>query len=294
MAFNYADWVYPCTGRITSLSGGRIGLSGKFEIHGGLDIANKAGTPIYAACDGTVGRIGGDPNGYGNHFPRVYVADHILSQKMKNEKSSVLIYYGHCSKSLVKEGDKITKGQQIALMGDEGHSSGPHLHFEMQLRYANGGYSKFLCDAIDPAFSTVTSTTSSDHIVKPVPGASITALVQWYNHQDGSNPTTPPAPPPPQTDYFVYDNSKLGTFLYIDYKDTFPETVLSGYIGRVKVNSKGEVEAPNFVVYDGDTYFKIEIRTASDGSLERFTNQGLLRYFWVKRSDIRIEKTFAK
>jgi len=87
--------------------------------HSGLDIANKVGTPIYAADDGVVEiSQGGYNGGYGNTI----LINHGGGKKTR---------YGHVSKLLVKKGETVTKGQLIALMGSTGRSTGPHLHFEV-------------------------------------------------------------------------------------------------------------------------------------------------------------------
>jgi LysM repeat protein len=85
--------------------------------HTGLDIANKTGTPLYAAEGGTV-TFSGWSSGYGN---RVDI-DHGNGKKTR---------YGHASKLYVSVGDVVEKGQAIAAMGSTGRSTGPHLHFEV-------------------------------------------------------------------------------------------------------------------------------------------------------------------
>jgi len=87
--------------------------------HTGLDIANKVGTPIYAADSGTVIIAqGGWNGGYGNTI----VIDHGGGKKTR---------YGHASKLFVKVGDEVEKGENIAAMGSTGRSTGSHLHFEV-------------------------------------------------------------------------------------------------------------------------------------------------------------------
>ncbi len=87
--------------------------------HNGVDIANKIGTPIYAADSGTVIiSQGGYNGGYGNTI----VIDHGGGIKTR---------YGHASKLFVKVGDQVDKGENIAAMGSTGRSTGPHLHFEV-------------------------------------------------------------------------------------------------------------------------------------------------------------------
>lgn len=85
--------------------------------HTGLDIANKTGTPLYAADSGTV-IYSGWSTGYGNNV----VVDHGGGKKTR---------YAHASELYVKVGDKVTKGQTIAAMGSTGWSTGPHIHFEV-------------------------------------------------------------------------------------------------------------------------------------------------------------------
>jgi murein DD-endopeptidase MepM/ murein hydrolase activator NlpD len=85
--------------------------------HHGLDIANKWGTPIYAADAGTVEYVGWG-KGYGNQV----VIDHGGGKKTR---------YAHLSKYYIARGDKVSKGQTVAGMGSTGWSTGSHLHFEV-------------------------------------------------------------------------------------------------------------------------------------------------------------------
>lgn len=92
--------------------------------HPGVDIANKVGTPIYAADDGVVITAqGGWNGGYGNTI----VIDHGGGKKTR---------YGHASKLFVKVGEVVEKGENIAAMGSTGRSTGPHLHFEVMINGA--------------------------------------------------------------------------------------------------------------------------------------------------------------
>jgi len=85
--------------------------------HHGLDIANKIGTPLYAADAGVV-EMAGWGTGYGNQI----VIDHGGGKKTR---------YAHASKFYVEKGEKVAKGQIIAAMGSTGWSTGSHLHFEV-------------------------------------------------------------------------------------------------------------------------------------------------------------------
>lgn len=88
--------------------------------HGGLDVANKQGTPIYAADDGVVIDAGWSKAGYGNKID----IDH---------GGGKVTRYGHAVKLIAKKGDVVKKGDIIMLMGTTGKSTGPHLHFEVRI-----------------------------------------------------------------------------------------------------------------------------------------------------------------
>ncbi|WP_030712499.1 peptidoglycan DD-metalloendopeptidase family protein [Streptomyces sp. NRRL F-2580] len=85
--------------------------------HNGVDIANDVGTPIYAVGDGEV-TISGYTGDYGQWI-RILHPDGRISE------------YGHMSRRDVFVGDHVAAGQQIALMGAEGNSTGPHLHLRI-------------------------------------------------------------------------------------------------------------------------------------------------------------------
>jgi murein DD-endopeptidase MepM/ murein hydrolase activator NlpD len=89
-------------------------------MHPGIDLAGSYGTPIYATADGTVARAGWNSGGYGN----LVEIDH---------GRGIATRYGHMSAILVREGDHITRGQQIGRMGSTGRSTGNHLHYEVRI-----------------------------------------------------------------------------------------------------------------------------------------------------------------
>jgi len=105
-------FVRPATGRFTSGYGGRWG-----QFHYGVDIANRIGTPIYAVTDGVVIEAG-PARGFG------------LWVKIRHRDGTISVY-GHVDRYLVREGQRVKAGQQIATMGNRGFSTGPHLHFEI-------------------------------------------------------------------------------------------------------------------------------------------------------------------
>ena len=87
------------------------------RFHYGTDFAANAGEPISAFADGTVIFAGSDDS-FGKHL-KIDHGDGWIS------------HYCHCSTQLVSQGDRVTKGQQIALVGATGLATGPHLHFEL-------------------------------------------------------------------------------------------------------------------------------------------------------------------
>jgi LysM repeat protein len=89
-------------------------------VHTGVDIANHIGTPIYAADNGVVITAGYNRGGYGN----MILIDHGGGKTTR---------YGHLSAFGVTVGQRVTKGQYIGAMGSTGHSTGPHLHFEVMI-----------------------------------------------------------------------------------------------------------------------------------------------------------------
>lgn len=110
--------VKPIQGTITSRFGYREPTTATVpKNHTGIDIAANTGTVIYAALDGVV-KIASSEGDYGNH--------------LRIEKDDVAIYYAHCNKLYVKEGDYVTQNQPIAEVGATGNVTGPHLHFEIR------------------------------------------------------------------------------------------------------------------------------------------------------------------
>lgn len=105
--------VTPAVGRFTSGFGPRWG-----RMHNGIDIANSIGTPIYAVMDGTVTNAG-PAQGFGNWVV------------IKHDNGEVSVY-GHMRDYNVRVGQRVRAGEQIAKIGNEGQSTGPHLHFEIK------------------------------------------------------------------------------------------------------------------------------------------------------------------
>jgi murein DD-endopeptidase MepM/ murein hydrolase activator NlpD len=111
----------PSFGIMTSGFGIRSSPFGEGEkMHEGLDITNSIGTPVRATAYGVVSFAGSKP-GYG----RTVIIDHGFGLET---------LYGHASQIVVKEGDKVKRGQKISLMGNTGRSTGSHVHYEVRVK----------------------------------------------------------------------------------------------------------------------------------------------------------------
>lgn len=103
------------------------------RIHTGIDIPNPKGTTIRAAADGIVNfATDADNPVFQNSvsYGKVVVIDHI---QYGFNGQPVFTLYAHLEAVLVSEGDVVKKGDPIALMGDTGHTTGPHVHFEIRM-----------------------------------------------------------------------------------------------------------------------------------------------------------------
>ena len=113
----HAAWVHPNPSSVvTSCFGQRWGRQ-----HQGVDLASPEGSPIVAAGAGVVVRAG-EAGGYGN----AVLIDH---------GNGYLTHYGHLATIGVHAGQHVAAGEQIGEEGSTGHSTGPHLHFEVHEDY---------------------------------------------------------------------------------------------------------------------------------------------------------------
>lgn len=109
---------WPTKGKIESEFGNRFHpIYKKFMDHTGVDIGGTKGNSIYAAGAGKVVFVG-KSSGYGYYTD----IDH---------GNGLVTRYAHCRKLLVKKGQTVKVGEKIALVGDTGTATGPHLHFEV-------------------------------------------------------------------------------------------------------------------------------------------------------------------
>lgn len=117
-AASNGSWVWP-TPSCKTVTSGWLAPRGSSKHHG-LDIGAAYGAKIVASAAGTVSEAendGGYGGGFGNH---AYI-----------KTGSVTAIYGHMSRCVVRSGQKVTAGQTIGYVGSTGHSTGPHLHFQI-------------------------------------------------------------------------------------------------------------------------------------------------------------------
>lgn len=88
------------------------------KFHSGIDFSAPLGTPIFSPGNGKVIRVESAKTGYGNNI----IIDHGYGYKTR---------FAHISKSLVKVGQTVKRGENIALVGNTGKSTAPHLHYEV-------------------------------------------------------------------------------------------------------------------------------------------------------------------
>jgi murein DD-endopeptidase MepM/ murein hydrolase activator NlpD len=114
--------IWPTKGWLSSRFGYRKSpFTGQKEFHKGVDISARMNAPIVAPASGIVTYVGKD-GGYG----RVVKINH---------GHGLTTRFGHIEKALVKKGQRVERGETIALVGNTGRSTGPHVHYEV---YLNG------------------------------------------------------------------------------------------------------------------------------------------------------------
>lgn len=114
------SFLFPVDGEVVSEYGMRTNpVTNIYTLHGGMDIAADTGTPIYSAYEGAVSAAG-----YSDTYGYYVVVAHT---------SEIKTLYAHCSELLVEKGETVKKGDRIALVGNTGRSTGPHLHFEVRV-----------------------------------------------------------------------------------------------------------------------------------------------------------------
>lgn len=105
--------------RVSDYFGHRIDpFDGTKHFHHGIDYAGLVGSPVYATGNGKIILVKHSKTGYGNEI----VIDHGYGFKTR---------YAHLNEIIIKEGQKVKRGEQIATLGSSGKSTGPHLHYEV-------------------------------------------------------------------------------------------------------------------------------------------------------------------
>jgi murein DD-endopeptidase MepM/ murein hydrolase activator NlpD len=113
--------IWPTKGWLTSRFGNRISpFTGLRQFHSGIDIAGQPGTPVIAPARGRVSFVG-DKGPLG----RTLILEHGYG---------VRTHYGHNSEITVRVGEEVDRGQVIAKLGSTGRSTGPHLHYSVEVR----------------------------------------------------------------------------------------------------------------------------------------------------------------
>lgn len=112
--------IKPADGWITSRFGYRESpFTGRREFHAGLDISNRSGTKVIATANGRVSFAAAKM-----YIGKLVVIDHGHGRVTK---------YGHLKKIMVKPGQQVKRGDVIALLGNTGRSTGPHVHYEVRI-----------------------------------------------------------------------------------------------------------------------------------------------------------------
>lgn len=115
---NHTPSIWPCKGWLSRGYGMKHDpFTGYKRMHSGIDLANHSGTEIIAPADGKVVSVR-----YNGNMGKMVTIDHGYGFKTR---------YGHLLESKVKVGQRVKRGQTIALMGSSGYSTGPHLHYEV-------------------------------------------------------------------------------------------------------------------------------------------------------------------
>ncbi len=118
LAYAHTPMTWPTRGWVSSRYGWRNSpFTGDREFHSGLDVASRVDEPVYAPADGVVTAYY-HTIGLGN----VMVIDHGYG---------IVTRYGHLHEQVAQVGQEVGRGDRIALMGNTGRSTGPHLHYEV-------------------------------------------------------------------------------------------------------------------------------------------------------------------
>jgi murein DD-endopeptidase MepM/ murein hydrolase activator NlpD len=124
-------WPVPNFYRVSSAFGKRGGRH-----HDGIDIPAPKGTPIVSVDNGVVVYSDNGIRGYGNMIVVAHSDD-------------IFTVYAHNRKNNVSKGDRVSKGEKIAEIGNTGRSTGPHLHFEIRVKNKVRNPAQYLSQKVD-------------------------------------------------------------------------------------------------------------------------------------------------
>ena len=132
--------IWPVKGLVTAGYGYRQSpFTGQREMHEGLDVAAPHGSPILATADGVVSFVG-PLAAFGNV---VFI----------NHGHGFTTFYAHNSSNRVKEGQQVRRGEVIAYVGTSGRTTGPHVHYEVQVNGTTVNPLKYIVDPSGAKFA---------------------------------------------------------------------------------------------------------------------------------------------
>jgi murein DD-endopeptidase MepM/ murein hydrolase activator NlpD len=144
----YAPSLWPVQGIVTSSFGARLDpFNGEGAFHTGIDIATSVGDAIRAPADGMVLKAG-----RGTGYGREIIVDH---------GHGIETLYAHLSGFAVTAGQEVRRGDILGYVGSSGHSTGPHLHYEVRIRDTPVNPYKYLHAAGRQLASTTSTSTST-------------------------------------------------------------------------------------------------------------------------------------
>lgn len=123
--------IWPARGWVSSTFGSRVSpFTGRPHLHRGIDIANRTGTPVNATGDGVVKKVA-----WSRALGKYMVIRHGYGMETT---------YGHLDKTLVPVGHRVARGDKIAIMGNTGRSTGPHLHYAVKVNGVTVNPAKYI------------------------------------------------------------------------------------------------------------------------------------------------------
>jgi len=133
---DYTPSILPTQGYMTSRFGYRISpFTGRRHFHRGIDLVNKLGTPIKATASGRVVFAGKE----------LYWGNAVFIE----HRDGIVSKYGHLSEIKVRRGDTVVRGDLIGLMGMSGRTTGPHLHYQIEINNKAVDPTKFVIQELD-------------------------------------------------------------------------------------------------------------------------------------------------